>query len=69
VRRNRLVKPPPSLSVLIADDWEDTVELTAQLLRFAGHATRIAYDGLEALRILREFDPGVVWFQQSGVRT
>jgi CheY-like chemotaxis protein len=38
--------------VLIVDDDADFSEVTAQLLRAAGHQTRVAADGVEALRIL-----------------
>jgi CheY-like chemotaxis protein len=47
--------------VLIVDDDADFSEVTAQLLRVVGHQTRVASDGVEALRILSaEWRPHVV---------
>jgi CheY-like chemotaxis protein len=53
------MRPPLNLSILIADDWEDSVEVMAILLGLFGYYTQIARDGVEALRAARETDPDV----------
>jgi|GEM_PF-3420618 len=45
--------------ILVVDDNEDAAELLSELLGTTGHETRIAYDGLSALRIADEFRPDV----------
>jgi DNA-binding response OmpR family regulator len=48
------------LRVLVADDERDTADTLYQILYFEGHDVRTAYDGAEALRVAREFQPDVV---------
>jgi CheY-like chemotaxis protein len=43
--------------VLVVDDNADGAESLASLLRVAGHETAVAFDGEEAMRVAREFDP------------
>jgi PAS domain S-box-containing protein len=49
------------LRVLVVDDNVDAAESLAELLDLAGHATRIAHDGEQALRTAHEFRPEVVF--------
>jgi PAS domain S-box-containing protein len=55
-------EPPPMVArrVLVVDDNSDAASALEALLRSLGHETRVAYDGLEALRLAREFHPDVV---------
>jgi PAS domain S-box-containing protein len=45
--------------ILIVDDNEDAAELLASSLDVIGHATRVAHDAPEALRIVGEFVPQI----------
>jgi two-component system CheB/CheR fusion protein len=47
--------------VLLVDDNEDAVETMSFLLGELGHETRFALDGPEALRIVQEFKPDIVF--------
>ena len=47
--------------VLVVDDNADAAESLAALLELSGHATRVANDGDEALRVAREFSPEIVF--------
>jgi PAS domain S-box-containing protein len=49
------------LRVLVVDDNVDAAESLAALLDLAGHATRVAHDGDQALRTAHEFRPEVVF--------
>jgi DNA-binding response OmpR family regulator len=49
-----------SLSVLIVDDYPDTGESVAELLRLFGHHARVASNGKQALRLAQSFAPDVV---------
>jgi len=49
-----------SRTVLIVDDYKDSADSLASLLRMFGHEVHIAYDGLEALELAEEFQPDVV---------
>jgi PAS domain S-box-containing protein len=53
--------PAAQLRVLVVDDNVDAAESLAELLDLAGHATRIAHDGEQALRTAHEFRPEVVF--------
>jgi DNA-binding response OmpR family regulator len=46
--------------VLVADDERDTVTTLTLLLRDEGYEVRTAYNGKDALRAVREFDPDAV---------
>ena len=47
----------PARRVLVVDDNADAAESLAALLELSGHATRVANDGDEAVRIAHEFQP------------
>jgi CheY-like chemotaxis protein len=50
--------PPPHVSrVLIVDDNEDAADMLAHVLTSRGHETRVAHDGVEALRACADFTP------------
>jgi signal transduction histidine kinase/DNA-binding response OmpR family regulator len=49
-----------SLRILLVDDNTDGAESLATLLRLAGHETRVAHDGPEALGTAADFRPQVV---------
>lgn len=49
-----------SLSVLVVDDYPDTARSTADLLALAGHDSRVAMGGEEALRAVAADPPDVV---------
>lgn len=44
------------LRVLVVDDAEDAADMLALLLSFQGHEVDVAYDGLDAVRKLLEYD-------------
>lgn len=53
-------RPPTTataLRVLVVDDNEDMALSTAMLLQAAGHQTRLAHSGLEALDVARDYQP------------
>ena len=45
--------------VLVVDDNADAAEMLALALEASGYVTRVAYDGLEALRVADEFTPAL----------
>ncbi len=47
------------LRVMVVDDNEDGAEALSEALEYMGYTTRVAHDGLGALRIAREFGPQV----------
>jgi CheY-like chemotaxis protein len=49
------------ISVLIADDDEDARKALGELLELAGHSVHVCGDGVDALRMAREFHPDVVF--------
>lgn len=49
----------PGFRVLIVDDSDDAAQMLSIMLRYKGHSTCIALDGLEALRLAEEFRPEV----------
>ncbi len=49
-----------SRRILVVDDNEDSAKSLAKLLSIAGHETRIAFDGLDAVAAAEEFRPDVV---------
>ena len=57
-----LVTPPPAVSrrVLVVDDSHDGAESLAMLLRFEGHQTWKAHDGLEAIEAADRIRPDIV---------
>lgn len=48
------------LRILVVDDNRDAASSLAILLRLWGHDARVAYDGLEALKLAQEFRPQVI---------
>ncbi|MGQ0594541.1 MAG: chemotaxis protein CheB [Gammaproteobacteria bacterium] len=54
--------PPPTIArrILVVDDNRDSAESLTMLLNLAGHETRIAYDGLEAVEAAATFRPDVI---------
>jgi CheY-like chemotaxis protein len=49
-----------ALRVLVVNDFKDTVESMAMLLRLHGHEVQMALGGAEALRTARAYQPDVV---------
>jgi CheY-like chemotaxis protein len=50
----------PKHRILVVDDNRDAADSLALMLRLAGHDTRTAHDGLEAVQAAATFGPGVV---------
>jgi len=48
-------------AVLVVDDNRDTAESLAVLLAMKGHPVRTAHDGPEALRLLADYRPGLIF--------
>ena len=49
-----------SRRILIVDDHGDTADTTSVLLAMEGHEVRVAYDGLAAIEIAKQFQPELV---------
>jgi DNA-binding response OmpR family regulator len=49
-----------ALRVLVVDDNHDGADTLAMLVRLWGHDVRVAYDGLDGLRLARTYRPQVV---------
>ena len=49
-----------AVRVLVVDDNKDSADSMAVLLNVLGHETLVAYDALQALSIVRDFDPHAV---------
>jgi CheY-like chemotaxis protein len=45
------------MRILLVDDNRDSADLVAELLRYTGHETQTAYDGIEAINIAAWFSP------------
>jgi CheY-like chemotaxis protein len=52
--------PVPARRILVVDDNRDAAESLSEVLQFAGHQTRIAHDGLDAVRSAAAFKPHLV---------
>jgi PAS domain S-box-containing protein len=52
--------PPANRRILVVDDNRDSAISLSKLLTLAGHQTRTAHDGLEAVEAAGEFRPDVV---------
>jgi len=52
--------PTHGVRVLVVEDNPDVARSIARLLQVSGHDVRVAYDGSSAIRVAREFAPGVV---------
>ena len=46
--------------ILVVDDYGESAETLAELLRLAGHEVRVAHDGLKAVQVAEDFRPAVV---------
>jgi PAS domain S-box-containing protein len=46
--------------ILVVDDLRDAADSMAMMLKMAGHETRTAYDGLEAIQSAAAFQPNVI---------
>lgn len=55
-----MVEPARGVSVLIVDDEPFIVETTRFALEQAGYPCLVAFDGEEALRVVRERNPGLI---------
>jgi len=55
-----MAQPTPSLRVLVVDDNVDAAMALDLWLRSLGHETRVAHDGINALRLAVQFNPDVV---------
>jgi CheY-like chemotaxis protein len=53
--------PDDKLRMLVVDDHADAADSLRLLMELAGHEARAAYDGVEALRVAREFRPRVIF--------
>lgn len=59
----QLARAEPALSpltILIVDDNRDSAEMLAMLLKFSGHETHTAHDGMAAVEAAARLDPDVV---------
>jgi CheY-like chemotaxis protein/two-component sensor histidine kinase len=52
---------PAKNRILVVDDNQDAATTLGELLRFAGHDVRIAFDGLDAYRQAVEFAPSIAF--------
>jgi CheY-like chemotaxis protein len=50
----------PARRILIVDDNADNANSLAMMMRFLGHETALAYDGVEALETAETFHPDVI---------
>jgi CheY-like chemotaxis protein len=50
---------PTGVRVLLVDDNTDAADLLAEVLRARGHRVEVAYDGVQALQVVRAFRPEV----------
>ena len=48
------------MKILVVDDHHDSVDSLSRLLEAHGHETARAYDGRQALDVMRRFEPDVV---------
>ena len=55
------LESPPGRRVLVVDDNVDGADLLVMMLALAGHQTRTAYSGLEALETAVDFRPEVIF--------
>jgi CheY-like chemotaxis protein len=56
----RRAMPSTCLRVLVVDDNRDAASAMGMLLRITGNEVRAAYDGMEAVRVAKQFCPDVV---------
>jgi CheY-like chemotaxis protein len=52
--------PASHYRILIVDDYIDSAKTLAMTLKIMGHTSRMAHDGLEALKVAEEFLPDVI---------
>jgi CheY-like chemotaxis protein len=63
--RQRPNTAPPSIRVLVVDDFSDGRELVAEYLTFRGFCVDVARDGAEAIEIARRVQPDFVLMDLS----
>ena len=51
----------PSLRILVIDDIVDVADVMKMLLDMEGYETRVAYSGVAALQLAKEFSPDVIF--------
>jgi signal transduction histidine kinase/CheY-like chemotaxis protein len=56
----RAAAAKPKRRILVADDFPESAQLLARLLRREGNDVRVALDGLEAVEAAREFQPHII---------
>ena len=54
------VLPASHYRILVVDDNKDSAISTGMTLKLMGHTTRMAHDGLEALKVAEDFLPEVI---------
>jgi CheY-like chemotaxis protein len=59
-RAERRSESPPARRILIVDDNVDAAATLHMLLQSLGHETRMAHDGMRALKLAGEFNPDIV---------
>jgi PAS domain S-box-containing protein len=60
VKENSALAPTRCRRILVADDFPQSAETLAQLLRREGFEVRVAQDGIEAFQTAAEFRPDVI---------
>jgi DNA-binding response OmpR family regulator len=60
VQRQKPLKAPRGLRIVVAEDDRDSMLTLAMILRDEGHEVRCVYNGGEALDVMRGFDADVV---------
>jgi CheY-like chemotaxis protein len=60
VQQNGAHAPTRCRRILVADDFPQSAETLAQLLRHEGYEVRVAQDGIEAFQTAAEFRPDVI---------
>lgn len=55
-----LRRPPRPLTILVVDDNVDSATTMSLFLEICGYGTRVAHDGLEAVRAADEYRPDVI---------
>ena len=48
------------MKILVVDDHRDSADVLSRALEAHGHETALAYDGRQAVEMVRQFEPAVV---------